>query len=67
MPQRTYNLETVARMLEEHGEKAAKEERERILGLLDNEIDEWKIVSEKSVDEQRALRMLRTRITRIDK
>jgi hypothetical protein len=35
MPQRTYNLETVERMLRETDEAATKRERERITGMIE--------------------------------
>ncbi len=46
-------------------EQGKTEERKRILELLEDEIEDWKIADpEKTSQEQRALRMLRTRIQR---
>jgi hypothetical protein len=46
-------------MLYETAEEATKAERERVLALLDNELEDWKAMDRDTAGEQHALNLLR--------
>jgi hypothetical protein len=54
-----YSIDTAARMLYETAEEATKAERERVLALLDNELEDWKAMDRDTAGEQHALNLLR--------